>query len=135
MRLLQKMSTPWHRDMRRSVIDLQEEHGTKPHRILKLVNTRWLSLNQCVERSVQQWIPLREFFKLGKGKYLSKTCKGSKGKHTNSTSTEKSVNASAKPLCPSTKTIISGETSTSSTTKPVSCSAKENASTAKASLN
>jgi hypothetical protein len=62
---------------KRHLQDLQLEHGTKPHKILKLVNTRWLSLNQCLQRMVEQWDPLREFFKSEKNKTLSKADKSS----------------------------------------------------------
>lgn len=40
----------------------QNIYGTKPHKILKYVCTRWLSLLQSIERIVEQWEPLVEFF-------------------------------------------------------------------------
>lgn len=40
----------------------QNIYGTKPHKILKYVSTRWLSLLQSIERIIEQWEPLVKFF-------------------------------------------------------------------------
>lgn len=40
----------------------QELCGNKPHKILKCVSTRWLSLLECVERILEQWDPLKLLF-------------------------------------------------------------------------
>lgn len=40
----------------------QELCGTKSHKILKCVSTRWLSLLECVQRILEQWDPLKLLF-------------------------------------------------------------------------
>uniref|UniRef100_A0A8C4R2Q0 Uncharacterized protein n=1 Tax=Eptatretus burgeri TaxID=7764 RepID=A0A8C4R2Q0_EPTBU len=42
---------------------LQELCDAPTHKILKHVATRWLSLGQCLDRLIEQWEPLRLFFK------------------------------------------------------------------------
>ncbi|XP_071507007.1 uncharacterized protein [Diadema antillarum] len=42
---------------------LQELCDAPTHKILKHVATRWLSLGQCIDRLIEQWEPLRLFFK------------------------------------------------------------------------
>ena len=36
---------------------------TEPHKLLRPCQTRWLSLNQCVQRILEQWDALTEYFK------------------------------------------------------------------------
>ena len=36
---------------------------TEPHKILKPAQTRWLSLEQCVVRLIEQWAALEMYFK------------------------------------------------------------------------
>lgn len=40
----------------------QNVFGVKPHKILKYVSTRWLSLFDCVQRVLEQWDALNKFF-------------------------------------------------------------------------
>ena len=40
----------------------QQVYGTEHRKIIKYVSTRWLCLASCLERLVQQWLPLRKFF-------------------------------------------------------------------------
>lgn len=48
---------------RQNILKLcQKVFGEKPHKILKYVSTRWLSLLQCVDRVLEQWNPLKMFF-------------------------------------------------------------------------
>jgi hypothetical protein len=42
---------------------LQIEEGMKSHKILKLAQTRWLSLEDCTRRLVAKWDALFKFFK------------------------------------------------------------------------
>lgn len=42
--------------------ELQETLGTETHKILKHVNTRWLSLGPCISRLLEQWEPLSALF-------------------------------------------------------------------------
>lgn len=99
---------------------------------------------------MEQWVPLREFFKLEKDKSISKASKGSKGQHTRCTdrgktvtSSAKSVKSSPKSISSSTKTVKSSESSVStnancatvSSTKSVSSKTTENASGANASFD
>jgi hypothetical protein len=44
--------------------DFQTLHGKDTRKILKLVNTRWLSLQQCLERLLDMWEPLQEYFSI-----------------------------------------------------------------------
>lgn len=37
--------------------------GTEPHKLLKPAQTRWLSLEQCVRRVLEQWSALESYFK------------------------------------------------------------------------
>ncbi|KAM9342341.1 uncharacterized protein KZ484_015018 [Pholidichthys leucotaenia] len=41
----------------------QEEEGVPQSKILKHVSTRWLSLEHCLDRLLQQWTALTKFFK------------------------------------------------------------------------
>ncbi|KAK6486769.1 zinc finger MYM-type protein 6-like [Huso huso] len=45
----------------------QDLCGTEARKILKHVNTRWLSLGKCIDRLLQQWPALVEFCKVNKG--------------------------------------------------------------------
>ena len=38
------------------------QHFTEPHKILKPAQTRWLSLQMCVKRILEQWDALKLFF-------------------------------------------------------------------------
>lgn len=40
----------------------QDIYGLKPHKILKYISTRWLSMHGCIERILQQWEPLLMYF-------------------------------------------------------------------------
>lgn len=40
----------------------QDIYGMKPHKILKYVSTRWLSLYECIQRVLEQWDPLTVYF-------------------------------------------------------------------------
>lgn len=40
----------------------QKVFGEKPHKILKYVSTRWLSLLQSIDRILEQWNPLKMYF-------------------------------------------------------------------------
>lgn len=44
--------------------EFQENFNVKPHKILKLAGTRWLSLENVINRILEQWDPLRHFFLL-----------------------------------------------------------------------
>ena len=35
---------------------------TEPHKILKTAQTRWLSLEQCIQRALEQWSALELYF-------------------------------------------------------------------------
>lgn len=43
--------------------ELQGAANVKAHKILKLVQTRWLALHECVKRLIEQWSPLSMFYK------------------------------------------------------------------------
>lgn len=42
--------------------EFQEYFDVKQHKILKIANTRWLSLEAAVQRILEQWQPLKHFF-------------------------------------------------------------------------
>ena len=42
--------------------ELQVFQGKETRKLLKLVNTRWLSLGQCLNRLLEMWEPLEAFF-------------------------------------------------------------------------
>ncbi|XP_072156624.1 uncharacterized protein [Bemisia tabaci] len=44
------------------VKEFQDFVGVKPHKILKFFDVRWLSLERCVDRFLEQWSALRLFF-------------------------------------------------------------------------
>lgn len=48
---------------KKEFISFQQQCGTSLHAIIKHGATRWLSLQSCVERLIEQWEPLQEFFK------------------------------------------------------------------------
>eukprot|EP00057_Strongylocentrotus_purpuratus_P020804 XP_011675278.1 PREDICTED: uncharacterized protein LOC105443617 [Strongylocentrotus purpuratus] len=52
-------SSLWHQE----IIKLQAQHGIEIRKILKHVPTRWLSLGTALQRLLENWQPLTEFFK------------------------------------------------------------------------
>lgn len=61
-----------HQDLRR----FQQLCDVSVHKILKHVSTRWLSLGVCLDRLIEQWEPLRNYFEgeYQKKKVSSKPC-------------------------------------------------------------
>ena len=42
--------------------EFQQLHNVASHKILKHMHTRWLSLGSCLQRIIEQWDPLKDFF-------------------------------------------------------------------------
>ena len=55
-------------ERQQSLILFQKLNGNKVMKILKHVQTRWLSLRQCISRLLDQWEPLQQFFEAEKEK-------------------------------------------------------------------
>jgi hypothetical protein len=51
------------------LLELQKELNTEDHSILKHCATRWLSLTPCIQRLLEQWSPVTEFFKVESTKH------------------------------------------------------------------
>ncbi|KAG5864959.1 hypothetical protein JTB14_027567 [Gonioctena quinquepunctata] len=44
--------------------EFQTFHEVKPHKILRASQTRWLSLQACVRRILEQWDPLMSYWRI-----------------------------------------------------------------------
>ncbi|KAL0860507.1 hypothetical protein ABMA27_009881 [Loxostege sticticalis] len=44
--------------------EFQSFHEVKPHKILRACQTRWLSLQACVRRILEQWDPLKSYWRI-----------------------------------------------------------------------
>ncbi|XP_063838163.1 uncharacterized protein LOC135087290 isoform X3 [Ostrinia nubilalis] len=44
--------------------EFQSFHEVKPHKILRACQTRWLSLQACVRRILEQWEPLKSYWRI-----------------------------------------------------------------------
>lgn len=47
---------------KQELIDFQNLCDAETHSILKHVCTRWLSIGKCLERLIEQWLPLKQYF-------------------------------------------------------------------------
>lgn len=63
---------------KKSLQAFQRKCGTELHAIIKHGPTRWLSLHSCVDRLLEQWEPLKEYFKEEKDNISSRDQDSSK---------------------------------------------------------
>ena len=89
-------------------------YGKDTQKILQLVNTRWLSLGQCLNSILEMWTPLKSYFRNEEKKIDGKT----KGKHTNITIKPKDSSAKSKTTSSKNKDCCTKPNDTASSARP-----------------
>ncbi|XP_030841581.1 uncharacterized protein LOC115924065 [Strongylocentrotus purpuratus] len=121
-----------------AIIRLQKEHGVATKKILKHVSTRWLSLGKVLDRLLENWSPLLEFFKdeatpnESRKRKASAAANGKQAKKVKMTNTkpvsaESMCMARKQPALASTSKSTAASTSTSKRTAASTSTSKSTA--------
>ncbi|XP_011664027.2 uncharacterized protein LOC105438204 [Strongylocentrotus purpuratus] len=121
-----------------AIIRLQKEHGVATKKILKHVSTRWLSLGKVLDRLLENWSPLLEFFKdeatpnESRKRKASAAANGKQAKKVKMTNTkpvsaESMCMARKQPALASTSKSTAASTSTSKSTAASTSTSKSTA--------